>query len=42
MASSRSYLSGAAKRKQRQIRDENEAKSRRRLEDLSWYPKIQR
>ena len=38
----RSYLSGAAKRKQRQIRDQNEAKSRRTLEDLKWYTKIQR
>ena len=42
MASSRIYLSGAAKRKQRQIRNQNEAKSRRTLEDLNWYTKIQR
>ncbi len=42
MASSCSYLSGAAKRKQRQIRDQNEAKSHRTLEDLNWYTKIQR
>ena len=42
MASSRIYLSGAAKRKQRQIRNQNEAKSRRTLEDLNWYSKIQR
>ena len=42
MASSRTYLSGAAKRKQRQIRNQNEAKSRRTLEDLNWYTKIQR
>ena len=40
MASSRIYLSGAAKRKQRQIRNQNEAKSRRlTLEDLNWYTK---
>ena len=37
MASSRIYLSGAAKRMQRQIRNQNEAKSRRTLEDLNWY-----
>ena len=42
MASSRIYLSGAAKRKQRQIRNQNEAKSRRTLEVLNWYTKIQR
>ena len=42
MVSSRIYLSGAAKRKQRQIRNQNEAKSRRTLEDLNWYTKIQR
>ena len=42
MASSRIYLSGAAKRKQRQIRNQNAAKSRRTLEDLNWYTKIQR
>ena len=42
MASSRIYLSGAAKRKQRQIRYQNEAKSRRTLEDLNWCTKIQR
>ena len=42
MASSGIYLSGAAKRKQRQIRNQNEAKSRRTLEDLNWYTKIQR
>ena len=42
MASSRIYLSGAAKRKQRQIRNQNEAKSRRTLEDLNWYTKILR
>ena len=42
MASSRIYLYGAAKRKQRQIRNQNEAKSRRTLEDLNWYTKIQR
>ena len=42
MASSHIYLSGAAKRKQRQIRNQNEAKSRRTLEDLNWYTKIQR
>ena len=42
MASSRIYLSGAAKRKQRQIRNQNEGKSRRALEDLNWYTKIQR
>ena len=42
MASSRIYLSGAAKRKQRQIRNQNEGKSRRTLEDLNWYTKIQR
>ena len=40
MASSRVYLSGAAKRKQRQIRNQNEAKSRRTLEGLNWYTKI--
>ena len=39
MASSRFYLSGAAKRKQRQIRNRNEAKSRRTLEDLTGIPK---
>ena len=42
MASSRIYLSGAAKRKQRQSRHQNEAKSRRTLEGLNWYTKIQR
>ena len=42
MAYSRIDLSGAAKRKQRQIRNQNEAKSRRTLEDLNWYTKIQR
>ena len=42
MASSRIYLSGAAKRKQRQIRNQNKAKSRTTLEDLNWYTKIQR
>ena len=42
MASSRIYLSGAAKRKQRQIRYQNEAKSRRTVGDLNWYTKIQR
>ena len=42
MASSRIYLSGVTKRKQRQIRNQNEAKSRRTLEVLNWYTKIQR
>ena len=42
LTDSRIYLSGAAKRKQRQIRNQNEAKSRRTLEDLNWYTKIQR
>lgn len=37
MASKRSYLSGATKRKQREARLENEAKTRRTLEDLNWY-----
>ena len=37
MASKRSYLSGAAKRKQREAQLENEAKTRRTLEDLKWY-----
>ena len=41
MTSSRIYLSGAAKRKQRQIRNQNEAKSRRTLVVLNWYTKIQ-
>ena len=36
------YLSGAAMRKQRQIRNQNEAKSRRKLDGLNWYTKIQR
>jgi hypothetical protein len=36
MASKRSYLSGATKRKQREARLENEAKTRRTLEDLNW------
>lgn len=36
MASSRSHLSGAAKRKQRKIQLENEAKTRKTLEDLNW------
>ena len=36
MASERSYLSGAMKRKQREARLENAAKTRRALEDLSW------
>ena len=39
MASKRSYLSGAMKRKQREARLENEAKTRRTLEDLNWYIK---
>ena len=39
MASSRIYLSGAAKHKQGQIRNQNEAKSRRTLEDLNWLTK---
>ena len=38
----RIYLSGVEQRKQRQIRNQNEAKSRRTLEDLNWYTKIQR
>ena len=37
MASKRSYLSGAMKRKQREAQLENEAKTRRTLEDLNWY-----
>ena len=36
------YLSGAAMRKQRQIRNQNEAKSRRTLDGLNRYTKIQR
>ena len=36
MASKRSYLSGAMKRKQREARLENAAKTRRAFEDLSW------
>ena len=36
MASKRLYLSGATKRKQREARLENEAKTRRTLEDLNW------
>ena len=36
MASSRLHLSSAAKRKQRKIQLENQAKTRRTLEDLNW------
>ena len=37
MASKRSYLSGATKCKQREARFENEATTRRTLDDLNWY-----
>ena len=36
MVFKRSYLSGATKRKQREARLENEAKTRQTLEDLNW------
>ena len=39
MASKLSYLSGEMKRKQREARLENEAKTRRTLDDLNWYIK---